>query len=277
MPQNEAPTDLDHTERKTVETRQRPRAAVILEIVRKEGQEELARKFGPLWWSGLAAGLSAGFSMVAAGLMTAALPPGDWTRPLIAIGYTAGFLIVILGRQQLFTENTITALIPVLSRRHWADFKAIARLWAIVLSANLVGAAIFALVVAQGGLFGEAPLAAFRDIGSHLVEVGPARNFAGGIAAGWLIAALVWILPSAPENRFLVVFFMTWLIGLGEFAHIIVGSVEVFFSLFSGDSSLIEIALRFMGPALAGNIIGGSAVFTLITYAQIREEMDHLA
>ena len=89
-------------------------ANVVYETIRREGEEELRRAVSALAWSGLAAGLSMGFSFIAEGLLVAHLPDSPW-RPLLSkAGYCIGFLIVILGRQQLFTENTLTVILPLL-------------------------------------------------------------------------------------------------------------------------------------------------------------------
>lgn len=268
------PSGIDRKDRRTVEKRLRLRPAVIHEIVREEGEEELSRTVGALWWSGLAAGLSVGFSMLVAGLLKAGLPDTGWADILIAGGYTSGFLIVILGRQQLFTENTITALLPVINDFRLGNVLSMLRLWGIVLAANLAGAGIFAAGTIMMPVGDTAAMAAFSELGHHLLDLGISGNFTGGIGAGWLIAALVWILPSVPHGRFITVFFITWIIGIAGFSHIIVGSVEVFFLGLTNQASLGHILIDFMLPTFAGNVFGGSALFALITYAQVREEVD---
>ena len=104
-----------------VEERVSPSAHVLHEAIRREAEDELARSPSSLWWSGLAAGLSMGFSVVTQGLLRSHLPDAPW-RPLVTnFGYTIGFLIVVLGHQQLFTENTVTPIISVLARQRRQD------------------------------------------------------------------------------------------------------------------------------------------------------------
>jgi hypothetical protein len=110
--------DLTQNEEKQVEERGTPRAAVVYEIVREEGEHELTRTISALVWSGFAAGLSMGFSLVAEGLLRSHLPDAAWSPLIYKFGYCAGFLIVILGRQQLFTENTLTVILPLLLRKN---------------------------------------------------------------------------------------------------------------------------------------------------------------
>jgi formate-nitrite transporter family protein len=106
-------------EQEDIEERSSPRAPVIYEIVRKHGEEEMTRPTVSLWWSGVAAGLSISFSLLAQALLQMHLPDEPW-RPLVScLGYSVGFLMVVLARQQLFTENTITVVLPVMARsRH---------------------------------------------------------------------------------------------------------------------------------------------------------------
>src|SRR5215211_7326457 len=142
--------DAEHRE---AEERSAPSGKVVYKAILKEGEEELSRSSSALFWSGLAAGLSMGFSMIAEGLLHAYLPDSYW-RPLVAkFGYSAGFLIVILGRQQLFTENTLTPILPLLQRKAVATAGNVLRLWLVVLIANLLGALIVALVAARTNAF----------------------------------------------------------------------------------------------------------------------------
>ena len=145
--------DLSRAERRVAEERTAPRAAVIHEAIRAEGEGELRRPLSALVWSGMAAGLSIGFSLVASGLIRTHLPDISW-RPLIAcFGYSVGFLAVILGRQQLYTENTLTVMLPLFTLRDLPTLMQVLRLWTVVLLANLAGACMFAWAIARFGSF----------------------------------------------------------------------------------------------------------------------------
>lgn len=131
---------------KEAEEKSAASANVVARAVAMEGEEELRRPSSALAWSGLAAGLSMGFSLVAEGLLRSHLPEAHW-RPLVAkLGYSVGFLIVILGRQQLFTENTLTPVLPLLQNKDLNRLVNLLRLWAVVLVTNLIGAIAFAWV-----------------------------------------------------------------------------------------------------------------------------------
>lgn len=252
----------------------RVKPAEVYDSILEEGEEELSRKAHALWWSGIAAGLSMGFSVVAYAALALAFGHEAWVHPIVSTGYTAGFVIVILARQQLFTENTITALLPVITSRSWVSIVDMLRLWGIVFAANIVGAVIFGWATQLDALFSQDMQSEFRVIGEHLFANSPLQMFVKGIAAGWLIAALVWVMPAIKGSKFTVIFFFTWLIGLGGFTHIIAGSIESFHMLFIGAIGGSELLFGFMIPTLLGNIVGGSAIFSLISYAQVREELE---
>src|SRR3954468_835176 len=121
------------------------RVPQIYQVVRHEGETEMARPVTSLWWSGVAAGLSITFSVFAKAVLQYSLPETGW-RPLVTgFGYTVGFLLVVLARQQLFTENTITAVLPVMAQPSGKNLYRLSRLWSIVFAANLTGTLIAAL------------------------------------------------------------------------------------------------------------------------------------
>jgi len=262
-------------EAKRISERSTPRSPVIYETVRRHGEEELARPAVSLWWSGIAAGLSIAFSLLAEAMLRLHLPDAPW-RPLVtSLGYPVGFLIVVLGRQQLFTENTITAVLPVMAQTTRQNFESLGRLWGIVFLANLAGTALAALFCAFAPALSPAQLGAMLEISRHSLAHGWVEMFFLGIPAGFLIAAMVWLMPSAGESiQFHVVGLMTYLIGLGGFAHIVAGSVEAFLLLWHGELGLGALLWGFTLPVLLGNILGGTVLFALISYAQVMREID---
>ena len=261
--------ELNRSERQEVEHRAAVRPHVLHEAIRRAGEEELKRPARALAYSGLAAGLSMGFSLVTQGLIRAALPDQPW-RPLIAtFGYCIGFLIVILGRQQLFTENTVTAIIPLLARRDAETLGRVLRLWAIVLLANLAGALIFAGVVGNLDVFQPQVRAAFADIGREALRNDFGGVFVRGIFAGWLIALMVWLLPGADVSRLHVIVIITYVVGLGSLSHVVAGSVETLYLVVTGAASWLDFLGHFLVPTLLGNIVGGSALVAALNHAQV--------
>ncbi len=263
---------LSQEEKKEVRQRTALRAVVVHEAIREEGEGELRRPASSLVWSGLAAGLSMGFSLVTMGLLQSHLPDDVW-RPLIAnLGYTIGFLIVVLGRQQLFTENTLTVMLPLLAHRDLRTLACVARLWTLVLLANLVGVLAFSWALASTGVFDAETHRHFAEIGRHVMEHDRLTMFVGAVFAGWLIAIMVWLLPGADNSRVAVVIIMTYVVALGGFAHIIAGSVEVMYLVVTGAATWGEYLLDFMLPTLTGNIVGGVALVAMVNHAQVARE-----
>lgn len=259
---------LDETQQKQAEDEQSMDAKTTYEIIRQEGERELERSVGALAWSGLAAGLAMGFSLVAQGVLHHALPDASW-RPLVtSLGYSAGFLIVILGSQQLFTENTLTAVTPLLARREGATLGKVARLWAVVLIANLVGALVFASVAGRTDAFEPGVRHAFAELSRKATEPAFGTIVLRGIFAGWLIALMVWMLPAAKTAHLWVILVVTWLVGATHLSHVIAGAVEAFYLSATGEMGWGRSLGGFVLPALIGNVIGGTALVAAINHAQ---------
>jgi formate/nitrite transporter FocA (FNT family) len=269
----ERPAGVTEREAEDIEERARLRPPVIYEIVRREGDAEMARPALSLWWSGIAAGLSISFSLLAEAMFYSHLPDTKW-RPLISsLGYPFGFLIVVLGRQQLFTENTVTVVLPVAAKFTWANVQRLLRMWAIVFAANMVGTLIAASFWAFTPVLTPELRQAMFALSRELMTIGPFAMLIKGIAAGFLIAAMVWLLPSAEGTQFHVVALLTYLISAGSFTHIVAGSVDAFFLVVSGQLGFGSMLIGFTLPVLFGNVIGGTALFALLSYAQVMREM----
>jgi len=260
---------LKQGEFREIEDRKAPRVLVIHEVIREQGEEELKRPAKALAWSGLAAGLSMGFSLVTMALLRSHLPDEPW-RPLItSLGYGIGFLVVILGRQQLFTENSITPIIPLLARRDRETLLKVLRLWAIVLVANMVGAFIFAWVVGNTGVFPAEVKTAFASIGQDAYSQDFFGTVLKGIFAGWVIALMVWMLPAVEDAKVWIIVFMTYLVALGGFAHIVVGSIETFYLVGTGVLDLGQYFANFFLPTVLGNIVGGGSLVDFLNSNQV--------
>ncbi len=256
-----------------IEERSSPRTPVIYEIVRRLGEEEMARPAVSLWWSGVAAGLSISFSLLAQAILHRHLPDAAW-RPLVtSLGYTVGFVMVVLSRQQLFTENTITVVLPVISDLTLRNVWKLVRMWAIVLAANLAGTLFAALICTFTPVIPPELREAMLEISRQIIDHGWLEMFLKGVAAGFLIAAMVWLLPSADAAQFHVVVVMTYLLAAGGFMHIVAGSVEAFMLAANGGLDAATLVIGFAVPVLAGNIVGGTALFAVLSYAQVMKEI----
>jgi formate/nitrite transporter FocA (FNT family) len=278
--QNTSPSDgqgnivqLSQDEEQEVKKRSSLRAAVVFETVRREGETEVSRPALALAFSGLACGLSMGFSLVGSGILRAYTPDGPWRPLVVNLGYTLGFLIVVLGRQQLFTENTLTAILPVLDDPDKTKkFLQMLRLWGIVLFTNLVGAGIFSFVMAHTATFPPEVKAAFLQIGLLSLKPTFGEIVWRGILAGWLIALMVWLLPAAHQQRVWIVLILTWVVGAAGLSHIIAGSVEALYAVAAGAWPWTQYVTNFLVPVFIGNCIGGVGLVAILNYGQVVPE-----
>ncbi|MHB1512402.1 MAG: formate/nitrite transporter family protein [Acidiferrobacter sp.] len=267
-PENQPNTvKLDRADLKKTRERVTISAGVVHEVIREEGEQELQRSTEALAWSGLAAGLSMGFSMLAQGIILNGLAPSPSRKLIAGFGYTLGFVIVVLGRQQLFTENTLTPILPLMQEMTWRKFARVMKLWATVLATNLIGTLLFAWAIADTSLFGAGMQHTLTDLGRHAI-----RPFApmvlGAVFAGWLVALMVWLLPAAETARVIIIILLTYVISIAGFPHLIAGSVEAFYLVLRGVISWQEYFTRFMIPTFIGNVSGGVILVAALNHAQ---------
>jgi len=261
--------ELEEKEKRKADEEESLNASITYEVVRREGEKELERSPQALAWSGLAAGLSMGFILVAEGLLRSHLPDAPW-RPLIAkLGYSVGFLIVILGSQQLYTENTLTPIVPLLTRKSGEMLGRVLRLWAIVLVTNLLGTIVFAWVLARTTVFDMEVHTAFLGVAREALRGDFATTLLRAIFAGWLIALLVWMLPAAQSEQVPVIVGMTYLVGVAGLAHIIAGSTEVAYLVARGVATWGDYFGRFVIPTTIGNTLGGVTMVAALNHAQV--------
>ena len=262
----------EEQERKKGLEREALSARSVHEALRSEGEAELKRSWRALGWSGLAAGISMGLSLIAEGVLLAYLPETPW-RPLVSsAGYTVGFLAVTLGRQQLFTETTLTACLPMLDAPQSRMLGSVLRLWGVVLATNLLGAWLFAWTAANTNVFNLELQHAFSVLAHEAVNLDFRTAFLRGIAGGWIIALMVWLLPSAESARPWIIVLMTWLIASAGLTHIIAGSLEVFYGIAAGDLSWATYFGRYGVPVLLGNSLGGIVLVAVLNHAQVVAE-----
>ena len=265
--------DLSDKEIKSIERSSRLSAPIIYEVLRREGREEMERPLSSLWWSGVAAGLSLSLSLLAQAVLQTHLPDAPWRGLVTSLGYSLGFLVAVMARHQLFTENTITPVLPLAAEPTWRNAGRMGRLWGVVLLANFAGTLCAALFYGFTPVVSHEVRVAMLDIAARSMAHPPADMFVRAVAAGFVIAGMVWLLPSAGPAQPMIVIVMTYLVAAAEFSHIIAGSLEAFMLILDGRLSPAAMLLGFVGPTLAGNIIGGTLLFALISYGQVAEEI----
>lgn len=262
---------LSNREIEEADERSSTTAKVVHEAIRLEGTEELERPSSSVAWSGLAAGLTMGCSMIGEGLLLSKLPDAPWRELVASFGYCLGFLFVTMGRQQLFTETTLTVMLPVLHKTH--GMPDVIRYWVIVFATNIVATILFAAAASIPGVFPPDVAHAFAELGYRAVEPGFVAVLLKAVLAGWLIALMVWLMPAAASARFFIIVAVTWLIGAAKFSHVIAGSVEGAFAAFHGVIGWDRYVLGFLLPAVVGNSIGGVVFVALLNHAQVKHEV----
>jgi formate/nitrite transporter FocA (FNT family) len=256
-----------------IEEMSSPRTPVIYEIVRRLGDEEMDRPVTSLWWSGIAAGLSISFSLLAQGILQAHLPEAPWRLLVVSLGYSVGFVMVVMSRQQLFTESTVTAVLPVMAKLTRTNLWRLARLWGVVLLANMAGTLIAAALCTFTPVLTPELKTAMLEIAGQILNHSWPEMLFRAIASGFLIATMVWLIPSAEAAQFHVIVVSTYLIAAAGFMHIVAGSVEAFLLVLNGHLGMQPMIIDFVVPVLVGNIIGGTVLFALIAYAQVMKEI----
>ena len=264
---------LSCQEQVVLEEHERLSPHLLFEIIRRDGEEELSRPARALLFSGFIAGILISFSFLFKAVLTIYLPDKPWSNLITSIGSTTGFIVVILGRLQLFTENTITTMIPLFKDFSKVKFLRVMRLWGLVLLANLIGTFLAAIFLSTPIFVTPELAAALHGMASHVVAMTPIENIIKGIPAGILIAAIVWMMPLSRSFSFFLILFFTYFISLGNFAHVVVGSGELAYEVMNGGAGLYDYFIRFLIPTGFGNILGGTLVFTLLIYAQVCEEL----
>ncbi len=243
----------------------------ILDIQIRRGLSELERPTTGLSLSALSAGLDIGFGplLMAVILTTAGVAgTGELTKQLLlAIAYGVGFILVVLGRSELFTEHTTLAVLPVLDGR--ASVARLARLWSIVYVTNLAGAVVFgALIVTVGPSVGVVEPSAIVELARIYTDQPTLGLLGGGVLAGWLMGLLSWLVAGADStiSRMMVVWLIAAAIGIAHLPHCIAGTVEVVAGVFISPTLGPMAFARFLVISTVGNAVGGTVFVALLKY-----------
>ena len=273
MNDSSRPTDsaIRKEQKENAKNEQGLSAPTVYEIISLEGIEEMRRPTKSLWWSGVVAGIAISLSLYMMAALRLGLE-GSSAGILEKFGYSVGFLIVVLSRLQLFTENTVTPILPALNNPSRSMLLKVLRLWAIVILANLCGTFCAAIIPLTLPMFTDAHVAAMLDISRHYAHRPMVEVFFSAIPAGFMVAIMVWMLKSSKGFEFWTITAITFSIAVLDTSHVIVGSTELFMVLFNGDINLMAALSRLLLTA-TGNIIGGTVLFAGLAYAQVSEEL----
>ncbi|WP_404477242.1 formate/nitrite transporter family protein [Novosphingobium sp. BL-52-GroH] len=270
---HEPDASLDAQETADVKDRRAGSSKIVHEVVRLQGEEELGRRVPALCLSGLAAGLAVTLSLLCELFLRSHLPDTDWAPLVYFLGYPVGYLIAIMGRLQLFTESTVTAVLPVATDPTWNNFGRLSRLWLCVLLGNLVGVTLVSALMAGEVIITHEQRMVAIDVLGKLELQHWTRTLTLGIPAGFIMAAIAWVLPNARGSEFWVIFLLTYVIALGGFAHVVTGSSQVTFLWLNGNIGFHDAWVQFTLPALVGNIIGGTGLFAVLAHGQMRSDL----
>jgi formate/nitrite transporter FocA (FNT family) len=250
-------------------------AVEIHENILAPGVEELKRSSGSLLWSSLASGLVIGFSFVG-GAYAASLVGEAGKHAAAAAVYPLGFILVILSRSELFTENTLVPVVPFLERRDRHTFLALLRVWGLLLAGNLVGAAVFGWTLARTPMVEPALHSELARIATDATSGGFGQVLYAAVFAGWLIALLAWLLAATHHTgaQIALIWLCTSPISALHFRHSIAGSVEAFYRAASGSASWGEMLSGFVVPSVIGNAIGGVLLVALLNYGQVAADRE---
>lgn len=234
--------------------------------------EEVKRDNSELFFSGLAAGFAITLTFLLHAVVAAAVS-GPAETILGSLLYPLGFLYIIVGRYQLYTENTLPPVTLVLERI--ASVPTLLRVWGLVLLANVVGAAAGAFVLANSGVMSTEVATAAAEFGRKALEISPLDLFLKGLFAGWLVAGIVWLLHAVRDSvsRILLVYVVFLSIPAAELYHIVVSIMDALFLVFLGEVGLVPAVIGFLIPVLLGNTIGGVVLVALVNYAQTSDRL----
>lgn len=241
----------------------------ILEATQENARRELDRSLTKLAFSGVAGGVTMGLTALGVAAVRSFLGEGDGRDLIAYLAYPLGFIAVIIGRAQLFTENTLYPVVLVLDEhRHLIRML---RLWGTVFAANVIGAWIFSVLAAKSSALHPDMLSALARIGTIAASGSGAHFFWSGVIGGWLIALVAWTVTAShwTIGQLAVIYLLTFLVGAGRFAHCIAGSCEILAAVEYGAVSA-HTYWHWLWPTTAGNICGGTIIVSLLNYGQVR-------
>jgi formate/nitrite transporter FocA (FNT family) len=246
----------------------RPSAEEIYEQVAKNARQELKRPSLALCLSGFGGGVFMGLSALGPAIVLALLGTSPGAQMISRMFYPMGFIVVIIGRSQLFTENTLYPVALVLreKRQFWNTL----RLWSVVLPSNVLGALTFASLCSLTPALSPAVLHALSQLGTDALSKPTTAVFWSGVMAGWIIATAAWLVSGSHSitGSVMVIWMLMFIVALGNFSHCIATSGEILTTVLTGHASLIAY-LRWFGPAVAGNVCGGVGMVTILQYGQV--------
>lgn len=241
----------------------------IFDVVVENAREELSRSAGALLFSGFAGGISMGLTGLAVALALSYLGDGPVQQFISFCFYPIGFIVVIIARAQLFTENTLYPVVLILDERKHV-LKTL-RLWGLVFVSNVLGAVFVGWLLMKTGALPPNFADALAGLGLHAAEGHFTLIFAKGVIGGWLIALLAWMVCASHWTiaQIVITWMLAFIVGAGHFSHCIASSAEIIAAIMSGHLHFSNY-FQWLLPATLGNIVGGVSIVSLLNYGQVR-------
>ncbi|HWA96847.1 MAG TPA: formate/nitrite transporter family protein [Pirellulales bacterium] len=244
----------------------------MLRLELREGRESIKAPALVLVLSGISAGLDLGFSPLMVAVMHQLT--GDLSHAANQIAsanaYAIGFIFVVIGRSELFTEQTSLAVLPVLNGD--APIAALLRLWFLVYCSNLAGGAVFALLTSfvGPGLQIVSP-ETLGELARQTMSYSSRTILLSAVLAGWLMGLLSWLVAAGRGtiSQLVLVWLVTSTIGLAHLHHAVAGSIELMMASFAGHGVGLSEIGRFHLCTTLGNIVGGAVFVALIKYGHV--------
>ena len=245
----------------------------------QEGSRRLGRGSAGLAATGVIGGVDVMIGIMALTVVSGALAvalPEQIAHIGGSLAFGVGFVLIILGRSELFTENFLVPIAPVL--RRLAPVSSVARLWAITAAANLVGIFVLAAIFTRAGLVPPETLDAAGTIADTFAERDFVAALLSAIVAGTVMTLFTW-LSTAVEldiGRIFIALIIGFVLAAPSLNHAIVSFGEMSFGLLAGTTSAaawVDLAQNFP-VAVLGNLIGGLGFVTLARVLQVRGEPD---
>jgi formate-nitrite transporter family protein len=239
----------------------------------ESGRKELDRGSLALAFSGLAAGIGMGLTGLSVAIILAAIGEGEKQQLIARLLYPLGFIVVIIGRAQLFTENTLYPVALCLQERRWANVRETLRLWVVVFVANVLGALVFATIMIRTHALRPQITEQLIRLGKEAAEQPAAHLFWAGVVGGWLIALVAWVVTAShyTSGQLAMTWLLTFVVGAGRFAHCIAGSGEILSAVLGGQVAG-STYLWWLAIVTAGNILGGVLIVTVLNFAQVHAD-----
>ncbi|OKY78336.1 MAG: Formate/nitrite family of transporter [Candidatus Methanohalarchaeum thermophilum] len=229
----------------------------------RDADEEISRSYRELFFSALAAGFAITITVL---LYSTMLSTTDGQRLSGALLYPLGFIYIILGNHQLYTENTLPPVTLVLKRM--VSVPALLMMWVIVFLGNITGGGLGALALSKALSPGASKV--LQEMAANAMALDAVTLFFKAIFAGFIVAGAVWLDFSSQgtTSRFFIVYLSFLAIPLGKLYHVVVASTEAFYLVLNGSAAFLSVATNLILPILVGNTIGGVFFVTIVNYFQ---------